>query len=61
MLRIKIEKLLNIPYEKQILTLITPYKQTILTDVSENDDILLPKLGIVHGGQILAKSLGAED
>jgi len=32
MLRIKIEKMLKISYEKQILTLVTPYKQTILTD-----------------------------
>lgn len=61
MLRIKIEKELKIPYEKQILTLVTPYKQTILTDQSENDAILLPKLGITHCGQIIIKTLGAED
>lgn len=61
MLRIKIEKELKISYEKQILTLVTPYKQTILTDVLENDQILLPKLGITHCGQIIVKTLGNDD
>lgn len=32
MLRVKIEKDLKIPYEMQVLTLVTPYKQAILTD-----------------------------
>jgi len=27
----KIEKILNIPYEHQVITLVTPYKQQILT------------------------------
>ena len=41
--------------------MVTPYKQTILTDVLENDDLLLPKLGISHCGQIIVKTLGADD
>jgi hypothetical protein len=40
---------------------VTPYKQAILTDVSENDVIPLPKLGITHCGQIIIKTLGMEE
>lgn len=61
MLRIKIENILNLPYEKQILTLVTPYKQIILTDKLENDDVLLPKLGVTHGGQIIIRSMDLEE
>jgi hypothetical protein len=61
MLRVKIEKELKIPYEKQVLTLVTPYKQAILTDVSDNDSISLPKLGIIHCAQIIIKTLGLEE
>lgn len=61
MLRVKIEKDLKIPYEMQVLTLSTPYKQTILTDNTENDNMPLPKLGITHCGQIIIKTLGNED
>lgn len=61
MLRIRIEKELKISYEKQVLTLVTPYKQSILTDTLENDEMLLPKLGITHCGQIIVKTLGADD
>lgn len=39
----------------------TPYKQAILTDVSENDVLPLPKLGITHCGQIIIKTLGVEE
>jgi hypothetical protein len=61
MLRIRIEKILNLSYEKQILTLVTPYKQIILTDKLENDDVLLPKLGVTHGGQLVIKSMDLEE
>ena len=61
MLRLKIEKTINLAYENQIITLVTPYKQLILTDKSQNDDMLLPKLGIIHGAQLQLKSQGNED
>ena len=32
MLRMKIEKMVNISYENQIINLVSQYKQTILTD-----------------------------
>jgi hypothetical protein len=57
MLRVRIEKDYFIPYEMQQLTLVTPYKQLILTD-SPNDDILLPKVGLTHGAQLIIRSLG---
>jgi hypothetical protein len=37
MLRMKIEKVINIPYETQIITLVTPYKQLVLTEDTAND------------------------
>jgi hypothetical protein len=40
---------------------VTPYKQTILTDTLDNDNMPLPKLGIVHCGQIIIKTYGNED
>ena len=61
MLRVRIEKELKIPYELQVLTLVTPYKQAILTDSTDNDNMPLPKLGITHCGQIIIKTLGSED
>ena len=50
----------NVSYENQVITLITPYKQVNLTETLTNDDILLPKLGIIHGAQLQLKSLSAE-
>lgn len=61
MLRLKIEKTINLLYERQIITLVTPYKQQILTGNSQNDEMLLPKLGIIHGAQLQLKSQGNED
>lgn len=61
MLRMKIEKVLSIPYEHQVITLVTPYKQQILTQTLVNDEMLLPKLGITHGVQLLIKTYSAEE
>ena len=58
MLRMKIEKMTKINYENQIIALVTTYKQTILTESSTNDDLLLPKLGILHTTQLHVKPKG---
>ena len=61
MLRMKIEKILDIPYQHQVITLVTPYKQQILTQTLTNDEMLLPKLGVTHGVQLLIKTFSADE
>lgn len=57
MLRLQIENQMHIPYEKQILKLVTPYKELFLTDNILNDDLLLPKLGFIQNCQLILKTL----
>ena len=56
-LRVRIEHKMNIAYEKQIIKIVTPYKQLFVTDDLKNDDILLTKLGITHETQAIVKKL----
>lgn len=59
-LKYKITNKFDIAYEKQIIKLVTPYKEYFVTDDLKSDDVLLTKLGFVHGCQIILKKLQIE-
>jgi hypothetical protein len=46
--RKKIDQEFDVPYENQIIQLVTPYKEVFLTDNLEKDSVLLTKLGFIH-------------
>ena len=56
MLRMKLEKLTKIAYEHQIISLISAYDNKVLTDKSDNDELILPKPGIFHTSQLQLRS-----
>ena len=52
---------MKIPYEKQIIKVVTPYKQNFVTDDLKNDDVLLIKLNLIHENQVIIKRLEGEE
>ena len=60
-LRVKIEHKFGIPYEKQVIKVVTPYKETFVTDDLSNDDVLLNKLGFIHESQAIIKELKGDN
>lgn len=48
---------MNLPYEKQIIKIVTPFKEAFVTDDLKNDDVLLTKLGVCHESQAIIKKL----
>lgn len=56
----KIQSNYAIAYEKQIIKLVTPYREYFVTDDLANDDVLLTKLGFLHETQIILKRLDGE-
>ena len=56
-LKMKIQEKYKIPYESQIIKLVTPYREYFVTDDLSNDDVLLMKLGFLHETQIVLKKL----
>ena len=59
-LKMKIQQRYNFSYEKQIIKLVTPYREYFVTDDLSNDDVLLTKLGFLHETQIVLKKLQEE-
>ena len=55
--RKKIDQEFDVPYENQIIQLVTPYKEVFLTDNLEKDSVLLTKLGFIHEAQVILKNL----
>lgn len=60
-MRIKIEHKLGIPYENQIIKVVTPYKEVFVTDDLGNDEVPLTKLGLIHECQAIIKELKPKD
>lgn len=58
--RKKVEKDFDIPYENQIIQLVTPYKEIFVTDDLKNDEVLLTKLGFIHEAQVILKNLAPD-
>lgn len=58
-LKIKIQKKYKIPYESQVIKLVTAYREYFVTDELSNDDALLTKLGFLHECQAVLKKLEA--
>ena len=59
--RKKVEIDFDIPYENQIIQLVTPYKEIFVTDDLKNDDALLSKLGFIHEAQVILKNLSPDN
>lgn len=60
-LKLKLEKKYEIPYESQIIKLVTAYREYFVTDDLSNDDVLLTKLGFIHECQAILKKLESGD
>jgi len=58
--RKKVETDFDIPYENQIIQLVTPYKEIFVTDDLKNDEVLLTKLGFIHEAQVILKNLAPD-
>lgn len=58
--RKKVETDFDIPYENQIIQLVTPYKEIFVTDDLKNDEALLTKLGFIHEAQVILKNLAPD-
>lgn len=56
-LKLKLQNKYKIPYESQIIKLVTAYREYFVTDDLSNDDVLLTKLGFMHECQIILKKL----